>query len=233
MASVKLDSRESEAAAQMGRRIRVLIADGEALFREALHLLLEQQPDLKVVGEAARAAEIVDAVAKACPEVIVTAISLPDAAQPTFLSDLLQTCPRTRVVVLAGDRAAHAIPSALAAGVHGLVLRDAPSDLVVRAIRAVAAGEIWVQREVIHYLSQELHLLGSAPPTNGKDRLTQRELEVLKLLAAGLSTEAIGKRLYIAASTVRVHMGRVLEKLGLRNRIEAVRYAIREHLVQL
>ena len=233
MASTKLDSRAPGPASQTGRRVRVFIVDGEALFREALRLLLEQQPDLKVVGEAARAAEVVEAVAKACPEVVVTAISLPDAPQPTFVGDLLQRCPRTRVVVLAGDHATYEIPSVLAAGAHGLVLRDAPSDLVLRAIRAVAAGESWVQREVIHYLSRELHLLGSAAPANGKDRLTQRELEILKLLAVGLGTEAIGKRLYIAPSTVRVHVGRILEKLGLRNRIEAVRYAIREQLVQL
>jgi len=233
MASVRHTSHETEETTRKGRRLRVLIADGETLFREALRFLLEQQPNLEVVGEAGRAAEIVAEVAKACPEVVVSSISLPDAPEPTFLPDLLQACPKVRVVMLAGAGDTQVIPRVLAAGAHGLVLRDAPSELVVHAIRAVAAGETWVQREVIHYLSRELQLLSNVAPAGATGRLTPREQEILELLAAGHSTQEIARRLYIASSTVRVHLGRILGKLGLRNRIEAVRYAIREHLVWL
>jgi DNA-binding NarL/FixJ family response regulator len=123
---------------------------------------------------------------------------------------------------------------ALASGAHGFVLKDASCALVIKAVRATHAGETWVQRELIGQLTGQLRRTGTlAPQRDTAASLTQRQQDVLSLLAVGNSTAEIAKALFVSQSTVRVHLTRILGKLGLKNRIEAVRYAIKEGLVSL
>ena len=136
--------------------------------------------------------------------------------------------------MLAARSDATAVTKALSNGAQGYVLKDAPFALVLKAVRPVHAGETWVQREVVGQLTQELQRSpDEAAISDGQVRLTEREQEVLKLLAAGRSTAEMADDLVISESTVRVHVARILGKLGVDNRILAVRYAIREGLAKV
>jgi len=214
-------------------RIRVLLVGDQALFREAIHLLLEQQPDIDVVAEVASLTAGLPSAVVRKPDVVVTALSSGEVEEVSALKSLRNDCPGIGVVVLMGLDGAQTLSRVLSTGVRGVVLKSASSDLVVKAIRAVHAGETWVQREVVDTLASELRRLGSAADERDGSLLSQRETEVLTLLATGRSTAEISGSLFVAESTVRVHLLKILRKLGLRNRVEAVRHAIREGLVQL
>ena len=223
------------ASARTSRKcIRILLADGQALFREAMRTCLNRASDLRVVGEVARASEIAQAVSQTQPDVVLTDFVLPDAADGRVLLELKTKCPDVRVVVLTSVQEEQCITRALADGAYGFVMKEAQCALVVKAIRAAHAGQTWVQREIIGQLIAQLYRSGAQAPAMAKAAsLTQREHDVLRLLAMGKTTAEIAQELYLSQSTVRVHLGRILDKLELKNRIEAVRYAIKHGLVEL
>ena len=221
-------------ARRPSRRIRILLVDGQEMFRTCIGAVLEGSREVKVVGEAARASEVAAAVAKGKPDVVVADLSLADGAGGQVLEELRLKCPGVPVVVLTASTEEAALTKALTEGARGYVLKDTPPALVLHAIRAVHTGETWVQREMVGQLTGQLKRIRVLSRGKGiPGGLSERQLEVLKLLAAGESTSQIAKQLFVGQSTVRVHIMRILEKLGAKNRVQVVCRAIKEGLIEL
>jgi DNA-binding NarL/FixJ family response regulator len=215
--------------------IKVLIADDQAMVREGFGALLAAQPDLLVVGDAANGAEAVAAARRLDPDVVLMDVRMPVldglAATRQLLGD--RAADRPRVLILTTFDLDDYVYEALRAGASGFLLKDAPAADLVRAVRVVAAGDALLAPAVTRRLIAEF----AARP--GRDRprptslaaLTARETEVLRLIARGRSNGEIAADLVVAEQTVKTHVGRILAKLGLRDRAQAVVVAYESGLV--
>jgi DNA-binding NarL/FixJ family response regulator len=210
--------------------VRVLIADDQALVRTGFRKILESEPDLEVVGEAADGAEAVERVAILRPDVVLMDIRMPrvDGLQATR-----RLAGRTRVLILTTFDIDEYVYEALRAGASGFLLKDAPADQLITGIRVVAQGDSLLAPSVTRRLIEQF--ARRPPPSARPDtvaELTARELEVLRLLARGLSNAEIAHELIIGDATVKTHVARLLQKLGLRDRVQAVVLAYESGLVQ-
>jgi DNA-binding NarL/FixJ family response regulator len=206
--------------------IRVLIVDDQAMVRAGFRMIVEAEPDVTVVGEAADGAEALDVAARCRPDVVLMDVRMPRMDGIEAASRLLaaRADGGPRVLMLTTFDLDDYVYAALRAGVSGFMLKDAPAEQLVEAIRVVAAGEALLAPSVTRRLIEEVSTRASrdlpAPP--GLDQLTDRELEVLKLVARGLSNAEIADALYLGEATVKTHVGRMLTKLSLRDRVQAV-----------
>ena len=215
--------------------IRVLIADDHALMRSGLRGMLEAQDDMEVVGEAEDGAEAIDEAVRVHPDVVIMDIRMPrlDGIEATKrLAALGERAPR--VLVLTTFDLDEYVYEALRAGACGFMLKDAPPRQLAEAVRTVAAGESLLAPAVTKRL---IDRYVSRPPAEAArrerfDGLTERELEVLQLLTSGLSNVEIGERLFLSEATVKTHVTRVLSKLGVRDRVQAVVLAYESGLVE-
>jgi len=202
---------------------RVLLADDEAMIRKGLHLILRSERDLEVVGEAATGEEAVELSARLRPDVVLMDIRMPVLDGLAATERILAAQPEVRVVMLTTFNEDDSIRRALGLGASGFLLKVAPPERLVEAVHAVAAGEAYldpmVTRSVIEAFSEVPH---DAAPTPALDQLTPREREVLLLMGRGLSNAEIASDLYLGEATVKTHVARVLQKLGLRDRVQAV-----------
>ena len=218
--------------------VRVLIVDDEELVRTGLRLILESEPDLTVVGTAGNGAAGVAAATRFRPDVVLMDVRMPvlDGLSATrqILGGPVAGC---RVVVLTTFDLDEHVYEALRAGASGFLLKDVPADQLVHAIRVVAAGEALLAPSVTRRLIAPFSRQGPARPAEarpaGLSALTDREAEVLVLLAEGLSNAEIGGRLFVGEATVKTHVARILTKLGVRDRVQAVIVAFRAGLVPL
>jgi len=205
--------------------IRVLIADDHELLRDGLRGMLDAQEDMEVVGEAQDGAQAVDEAIKLHPDVVIMDLRMPrlDGIEATKrLTAHGKNAPR--VLVLTTFDLDEYVYEALRAGAGGFMLKDAPPRQLAEAVRTVAAGESLLAPAVTKRLIERYV---SRPPAEAVRRerfaeLTERELEVLKLLTRGLSNAEIGERLFLSEATVKTHVTRVLNKLGVRDRVQAV-----------
>jgi DNA-binding NarL/FixJ family response regulator len=216
--------------------IRVLIADDQALVRRGFRLILEIEPDLEVVGEAADGAEAVAACLDLHPDVVLMDVRMPGldgiAATKRITED--PDAPPTRVVMLTTFDMDQYVYDALQAGASGFLLKDVQPELLIAGIRAVHAGDSLLAPAVTRRLIKSF--LDSAPvreraPSPALNALTSRERETLQLLARGLTNAEIAAELFVSETTVKTHVGRVLVKLGLRDRVQAVIFAYQNGLV--
>ena len=206
--------------------IRVLIADDQALVRAGFRMILDAEDDLDVVGEAADGVEAVRQAAELAPDVVLMDIRMPE----------LDGIEATRRVVAAGGEAPprvlmlttfdlnEYVYEALRAGASGFLLKDVPPEQLAAGIRVVAGGEALLAPSITRRLIQEFAAASPTPPAPppGLDELTARELEVFKLVARGLSNAEIAAELIVSETTVKTHVARMLMKLGLRDRVQAV-----------
>jgi DNA-binding NarL/FixJ family response regulator len=210
--------------------IKVLIADDQALVRTGFRKILECEPDLEVVGEAADGGEAVEAGLLLRPHVVLMDIRMPrlDGLEATR-----RLAGKTRVLVLTTFDVNEYVYEALRAGASGFLLKDAPADQLVTAIRVVAAGDALLAPSVTRRLIEEFarRPLANARPA-ALEALSPRELEVLRLVARGLSNAEIATELYVGDSTVKTHVSRILQKLSLRDRVQAVVLAYESGLLQ-
>jgi DNA-binding NarL/FixJ family response regulator len=210
--------------------VKVLIADDQALVRTGFRKILESEADLEVVGEAGDGGEAVEAALLLRPDVVLMDIRMPrlDGLEATR-----RLAGKTRVLVLTTFDLNEYVYEALRAGASGFLLKDAPADQLLTAIRVVAAGEALLAPSITRRLIEEF---ARRPPSNARpaelDALSPRELEVLQLVGRGLSNAEIAGELYVGDATVKTHVSRILQKLDLRDRVQAVVLAYESGLLQ-
>ncbi len=211
--------------------IRVLVVDDHDIVRRGLRALLAEFEDMEVVGEAENGLEAVQLAESALPDVILMDLVMPEMDGVEAIRQISAKELNVHILVIttySGDD--HVIP-AIKAGAHGYMLKDSGSDQVVEAIRQVHRGEPALHPDIARRLIQEIRQ--EIPERAAPDPLTARELEVLSLMAGGLSNKEIADRLVIEEVTVRSHISRILDKLHLANRVQATLYALREGVVDL
>ena len=205
-------------------KLNVLLADDHAVVREGLKRLIEAQPDMKVVGEAADGREAVDKAMRLCPEIAVIDVSMGElnGAEATRL--LLQACPGAKVLALTVHEDKSYLRELLDAGASGYVLKRAAADELVRAIRAVASGGVYVDPRVAGKLLRTFAEPHASPGNRNAD-LSERETAVMRLIAQGYTNKEIAAQLGVSVKTVETYKARSMEKLGLRSRVDIVRLA--------
>ncbi len=217
--------------------IRVVIADDQELLRLGFRMILEQEADIEVVGEAGDGEEAVEVTKKTDPDVVLMDVRMPGVDGIEATRRIVDGTPSTRVLVLTTfDVDDHAFGT-LRAGASGFLLKDVPPEELTAAIRHVASGDAVVSPRITRRLLDEFAHVLDAPGTDGAvapglATLTEREQEVLVAVAEGLSNAEIAQRLYVSEATVKSHVGRILGKLGLRDRVQAVVFAFQAGIVR-
>ncbi|MFF8772944.1 response regulator [Kitasatospora sp. NPDC015120] len=215
--------------------IRVLIADDEALLRMAFGTVLEAQPDMAPVGEAADGAEAVRLARDLRPDVVLMDVRMPGTDGIEATRQVVRSSPQSRVLILTTFDLDEYAFAGLNAGASGFLLKNTRPEELLAAIRSVAAGDAVVSPRVTRLLLENFrpHLPGGGSGRDARlDRLTPREREVLVQVGRGLSNTEIAAALHLAEATVKSHLGRILHKLGLRDRIQAVVFAYENRLVR-
>jgi DNA-binding NarL/FixJ family response regulator len=211
--------------------VRVLVADRENLFRAGLARLLAEDDGLRVVGEAAGAEAALGVLADTRPDVVVMDVEPVVQGHLDLVERILMGWPGVEVLILTGVASDDHVIASLRAGAAGYLLKDSDAGAVTYGIRAVMAGERVLSPRVADRVLQLL----TGQPAGGDDHdgLTARELEVLKLVAAGTAYKQVGRLLHISHKTVRTHICHIYDKLAIYDRAEVVRYALRKGLVEL
>jgi DNA-binding NarL/FixJ family response regulator len=213
--------------------IGVLLADDQALVREGFRLIIEVEPDIEVVGEAGDGVETVEQAKRLRPDVVLMDIRMPGLDGIAATRRLAQAGVAARVLVLTTFDRDDYLYEAMKAGASGFLLKDARRDQLVHAIRTVATGDALLAPALVRRLVEDFCRRpppGGPPP--GVAELTQRELEVLRLVARGLSNTEIAKELFLSQATVKTHLAHVMQKLDLRDRVQAVVLAYESGLVR-
>lgn len=214
--------------------IRVLIADDQAMVREGFSVLLGAMPDIVVAGEARDGREAVAQVAELRPDVVLMDVRMPEMNGLEATREIVAAGTDARVLVLTTYDLDEYVYQALRSGASGFLLKDASVGQLAEGVRLVASGEAMLAPTVTRRLITEFSRLSGTPRPPAQERvadLTERETEVLVLIAQGLSNGEIAEHLFVAESTVKTHVGRVLVKLGLRDRTQAAVFAYEHHLV--
>jgi two-component system response regulator NreC len=210
-------------------RIRVLVVDDHAVVRSGIRLLLQQESDIEPVGEAGNGHEAIFRARELKPDVILMDVVMPDQTGIEALPQLLHENPDTKVLLLSMEDDPRYLREAFAAGASGYVLKEAADAEVVAAVREVARGGRYVNPE----LGARLATADAEQERRSEqDPLSEREREVLLLLALGHSNQEIAKQLYISVRTVETHRAHILQKLRLSSRADLVRYAIAQGLLE-
>lgn len=218
----------------MSGPIRIVIADDQGMVRSGFRFLLEDEPDLEVVGEAADGNEAVEVVTRLCPDVVLMDVRMPRLDGLAATRQLVAAGIDTKVLVLTTFDLDEYVFEALRAGACGFLLKDAPAEELVAGIRLVMAGDALLAPGVTRRVIDAF--VDRAPVTPRSDdrclsTLTPREVEVLGLLAKGLSNADIATRLFISNATTKTHVSNVLGKLGVPDRVQAVIYAYERGVV--
>jgi two-component system, NarL family, response regulator NreC len=209
-------------------RIRVLIADDHAILRAGLRMLINAQPDMTVLAEAQDGRDAIRKAQEASPDVVILDITMPNLGGLNAISEIVKISNTIRVLLLSMHEEPAYVRTALTAGASGYVLKKSVDADLLSAIRAVHKGGTYVDSELanslVRYAFPEQRL--SKTGTDQSKSLSERELEVLKLVAEGFSSREIAERIYVSTKTVETYRGRFAEKLGLRSRADVVRYAL-------
>jgi DNA-binding NarL/FixJ family response regulator len=219
------------------QEIRVLLVDDHAMFRTGLRLAIESRPGIVVVAEAANRAEALAAAAKERPDIILLDLDLGDDSGFNLLPDLLAKSKTARVILLTGLRDPEAHRRAVRLGAVGLVLKEHAIETVLKAIEKVHAGEAWLDRTMIATILRERTHPAAIQRRSAEEvknaALTERELQVIRLIGEGLKNKDVADRMYISEATVRHHLTSIFNKLGVSDRLELVIYAYQHSLAEL
>jgi DNA-binding NarL/FixJ family response regulator len=213
--------------------IDVLLADDQALVRTGLRMILDVEADLRVVGEAATGAEAISMARGLRPDIVLMDIQMPEVDGITATRQVVAQVPESRVLMLTTFDRTRLVYDALTAGASGFLLKDAPSEQLVSGVRAVHRGEELLAPSITRRLIADFTCGDEFTRHPGLDLLTDREQEVLMLVARGRSNAEIGTELFVSVQTVKTHVGRILAKLGVRDRVQAVVAAYESGLVRV
>ncbi|MFZ4721120.1 MAG: response regulator [Ilumatobacteraceae bacterium] len=214
--------------------IRVALVDDQAMVRAGFRMILETEDDVTVVGEAADGAEALELVVRSAPDVVLMDVRMPKMDGIEATRRIVAAGNGAKVLMLTTFDLEDYVYAALRAGASGFLLKDAPAEQLVSAVRVVAAGDALLAPSVTRLLIDEVSrrpAVDAASVAPGLGDLTERELEVLRLMARGMSNAEIAQALYLGEATVKTHVGRVLTKLDLRDRVQAVVLAYESGIV--
>lgn len=217
----------------MSDTLRVVVVDDQALMRTGFRMIFESA-DIAVVGEAENGLEAIDVVGRERPDVVLMDIRMPELDGVEATRRIIATQPATRVLILTTFDLDEYVYDALRAGAAGFLLKDTPPERLIDAVHVVATGEALLAPSVTRRLVEQFTAAAPATPVPapGLDQLTERETEVLQAMARGLSNAEIAEALFVGETTVKTHVGRVLMKLGVRDRVQAVVVAYESGIVR-
>jgi DNA-binding NarL/FixJ family response regulator len=224
-------SLESERAVDVPAPIRVLLVDDHAVVRTGLKAFFDLLDDIEIVGEATDGSEGVAMARRLRPDVVLMDLLMPNMDGITAIGRIKAEMPETEIVTMTSFIEEEKVTSALEAGASGYVLKDAEADEVAAAVRAAHAGEVHLDPAVARLLAQRIRTKQAAPD-DLVEPLTDREREVLALLAQGLSNKEIGARLFITERTARTYVSNILGKLGLASRTQAALWAVEHKMAE-
>ena len=212
--------------------VRIVIADDHTIFRDGLRRLLEAEPELQVVGEAADGAEAVAQTRQLKPDILLLDLAMPRVPGMDALRELstAEEASTTKIIVLTAAVERLQIVQALQMGARGVVMKEAATQLLMKAIRTVMSGQYWIGREAVGDIVDFMrtNASGDKPPKNFG--LTKREMEILAAIVAGLSNKEIARRFTLSEDTVKHHLTNIFDKVGVASRLELALFAINNHL---
>ena len=212
--------------------LRVLVADDQSMVRAGFRMLLGSQDDIEVVAEASNGVEAVEKAARFRPNVILMDIRMPELDGLGATRQILSNDASARILILTTFDLDEYVYEALAIGASGFVLKDDPPEQLLAAIHTVAGGNALLSPAITKRVIKQFTRLPRATPPPELAELTERELDVFRLIARGLSNAEIGEQLFISDTTVKTHITHILQKLGLRDRVQAVVLAYRTGVVE-
>jgi DNA-binding NarL/FixJ family response regulator len=218
--------------------IRVMIVDDHALFRRGLEMVLTDEDDIELVGEASDGAEAVANAAESLPDIVLMDIRMPRSSGIEACRAMKAAAPSAKIVMLTISDEEEDLFEAVKAGASGYLLKDIPLEDVAESVRAVHGGQSLINPSMASKLITEFATLARQDGTDRVEqvaapKLTDREMEVLKLVAKGMNNRDIARELFISENTVKNHVRNILEKLQIHSRMEAVMIAVREKLIEL
>ena len=214
--------------------IKVLIVDDHGVVRAGLQMLVDQDPEMQVTAVASNRPEALAAAKREQPDIIILDIVLGDDNGLSFLSELRDVSPGARVLVLTGLRSPESQRQAMRAGAMGIVLKEHAAEILIKAIKKVHHGEVWLDRSTMGSVLQELSENNQIDPEKTQvDSLTERERQVIALVGEGLKNKQIAARLFISETTVTHHLSSIFSKLAVSDRLELIIYAFRHGLAKL
>jgi DNA-binding NarL/FixJ family response regulator len=212
--------------------IRVLVADDQSMVRAGFRMLLGGEEDIEVVAEASNGLEAVDKAARFGPTVVLMDIRMPELDGLEATRRILAADAAARVLILTTFDLDEYVYEALQAGASGFVLKDDPPEQLIAAIHTVAAGDALLSPAITKRVIRQFTRIPRHEPSKELEELTRRELEILRLIAGGLSNAEIGQELFIGETTVKTHVTHILQKLKLRDRVQAVVFAYQTGILE-
>jgi DNA-binding NarL/FixJ family response regulator len=216
--------------------IRILIADDHPIVRDGLKKLLSLEEDFQIVGEASDGCEVLDRVQELDPDVLLLDLRMPNLDGLSALQALQQTNKRTRVIVLTASEDKNEFVQAMKLGCSGIVLKQTAPELIVKSIRKVHGGEIWLDSHTTAAVMRQFAAPGEIGGGNGSGKtrerspLSQREREIVQLVAQGYKNKEMAEKMFISEQTVKNHLHNIFDKLGVSDRLELALYAIHKGL---
>ena len=216
----------------MKGKIKILLCDDHTLFREGIKAILKDEPSIEILGEAEDGRQAVAKALELRPDVVLMDIAMPDLSGFDATRRILQANPRAKVIILTMYEEEEVINRCLGAGASGYVLKDAPRAHLIHAIDVVHKGGQYMSSRALKKVVKQ-YVKGAKTTTSGYERLSDREREVLKLLADGLALKEIAVQLVLSVKTVDAHKTNLMRKLDLHDRSELIKYAIQRKLIRL
>ena len=213
--------------------IRVLIADDHAMVREGIRMILVAQPDIKVVGEASDGIRAIEEIRQLDPDLVLMDIAMPGLGGLEATLEIRKSFPRTRILVLSQYDSREYVYRLLKAGASGYILKSAAGKELVAAIRAVNEGGSFLDPSIASTVIEGYVKGAAAEGESAYEELTDREKQVLKLIAEGYTSKQIADALFLSVKTVMVHRANVMEKLNIHNRTDLIKYAIGKGLIKM
>lgn len=216
----------------IGESIRIVLIDDHAIVREGLRMVIENQPDMVVVGEASNRVESLALVSQHQPDIIILDLDLGTEIAVGFIREMIACCERARILILTGVQKTEMHRRAVQLGAVGVLMKDQAGKTLIKAIRKVHEGEVWLDRSITASVLADLTRTKQARDTEEYkiSSLTERERQIIALIAEGFATKQIAQRLFISEKTVSNHLTAIYDKLGVTSRLELAIYASKHGL---